>query len=800
MLDVLRVAARSLLRSKGFAVAAVLTLALGIGATTTIFSVVYGVLLRPLPYRDADRLVVIQGEKDFSTGPRIMNYSPVELEEFAGATTAFASIALSNTSGLTYLFDTGIEPVGSATVSGGFFDVLGATARMGRVFANESDPVIVISDRFWRRALAASPDVIGRTVRLTDRDAAERTYTIVGVMAPEFQYPRPLTDVWRPLAFVRAVGDDNIRNRNRGGAEFVARLRDDLSLDQARLDASRANDVLKPQFNGGRLDMRAKVTPLAEYVSGTVGPALWILMGAVALVLLVACSNVANLILARQSVRAKEIAMRMALGAGRGRLISNMLAESGLIAAAGGAAGVTMAFGFIRLLQYLKPSQLPRLDAIEVDMPILLFALAVAAAASIVAGLGPALMASRTDAVLAMRAGGRGLVSGASRRLRSTLVIAEIAASIVLLVGAALLARSLAAMIGTDLGVRTENVVAAQIDLSLGRAIEPARLPRIMEEIRQRIESISGVRSTGYGVGLPPASEVMRMSFVLSNAANTETQSHFVTSVPASPGYFSTLQVPLLSGRFFSDADGSAAPAVGILSREAAKRFFGDQDPIGRTLPFGKSGITIVGVVENVKYTGIGTPMDGVVYRPYEQQPFRVAILVARTAGDPTRVAASIRQAVRTYDAGISVMRVQPMTEWVSDSVAQPRFRALLLSTIALITLVLAMVGLYGVIAYSTAQRTSEIGLRVAIGAQRADVVRMVLAEGSRLAVAGIVLGLIGSYWASQLLGAFLYGVTATDSFAFAGAAVALLIVAVLATYLPARRASLTDPMSALRE
>lgn len=793
-----RVAARGLLRSKGFAFAGAITLALGIAATTTIFSVVYGVLLRPLPYPDAGRLVVIQGEKDFSTGPRLMNYSPAELEEFSAAATAFSSITITNTSSLTYQFDSGIEPIGGATVSGRFFETLGTKARIGRAFSDESEPVIVISDRFWRKAFGADPGVLGRSIRVVDRANVERTYTITGVMPPEFQYPRRGTDIWRPLVFVRAMGDDNIRNRNRGGAEFLARLRDGITIDAARADAARANEVLKPQFTNSRVDVRSKVTPLPELVSGAVGPTLWILLGAVTLVLLVACTNVASLILARQSGRAREISMRMALGAPRSRLIAYMLTESGIIAIAGASIGVAMSFGLVRLLQYLAPAQLPRLDAVAIDGPVLLFAMAAASLAAILAGFGPAVMATRTDAVLAMRSGSKGTVSG-SRRVRSALVVIEIAASIVLLVGAALLSRSLVAMLRTNLGVNTENVMTAQVDLGLGRAVAGPRQRQMLDDLRQRVAAIPSVRIAGYGSALPPALEVLRMSFVLPNPDNTGTESHIVTTVPASPDYFSALQIPLVSGRMFTTLDSDKAPAVGIVNREAARRFFGRGEAIGRTLPFESGDITIVGVVENVKYTGIGSPTDGVVYRPFAQQPFRLAVLVARTTDDPAHITNQMREAIRSYDPAISIGAVQPLAMWVSDSVAQPRFRTLLLSAIAVITLLLAMVGLYAVIAYSTAQRTSEIGVRVAIGARRADVIRLVLSEGARLAVTGIALGLAGSYWATRLLSSFLYQVTATDPGAFAGAAIALFLVALLATYLPAHRAAQVDPMTALR-
>lgn len=794
----LRIAFRGLLRAKGFALACAITLALGIAATTTIFSVVYGVLLRPLPYRDAGRLVVIQAEKDFSTGPRIMNYSPVELEEFTGATSQFSSMALSTIASLAFRGDTGVQPVGTATVSGAFFATLDVPPQIGRLFSDEAEPVVVISDRFWRAAFGADPHVAGQALRLADRENIERTYTIVGVMPAPFQYPRPQTDVWRPLAFVRAMGDDRIRDRNRGGAEFIARMQDGVTLVGARADAARANEILKPQFINSRLDLRSKVTPLPEYISGTIGPALWILMGAVMLVLLVAAINVAGLILARQSSRSREISVRIALGAPRLRLVSHLLGESGLIASSGCAVGVTITAGCVRLLQLIKPAQLPRLDAITVDVPVLIFAATVAALAAIGAALYPALTLTRTDAVLAMRAGSKGALPG-SMRVRSMLVVIEIAASIILLVGATLLSRSLFALLRSDLGVNTENVMTAQVDVGLGRVMPGPRQVEIMEGLRQRVAAIPSVRIAGFGSGLPPATEVLRMSFVLSNADGTGTESHIVTSVPVSPQYFSALQIHLLRGRLFSDADTRASPSVGIVNREAALRFFGNNDAVGQTLPFSEGTITIVGVVENVKYTGIGTPTEGVLYLPFTQQPIRFVALVARTSGDPASIANDLRHAIRSFDTGISIGGVQPLTSWVSDSVAQPRFRTWLLSAIAMITTVLAVVGLYGVLAYSASQRTPEIGVRMAIGAQRADIMRLVLADGVKITMAGIAIGLVGSFWLTRLLNSFLYSVSMTDPASFALAGGLLFVVALVATYIPARRAAHVDPIRALR-
>jgi putative ABC transport system permease protein len=804
MRDVLadfRVAARGLLRSKGFAAAGILTLALGIGATTTIFSVVYGVLLRPLPYRDADRLVVIQGEKAYSTGPRIMNFSAPEFEPFASAITAFSSVASSGTTSLAFRSESGVQSVYTATVSGAYFSTLGTQPLLGRVIGDESEPVVVISERLWQRLFARAPDIVGRSIALADGTNVERSYTIVGVMPAEFQLPFARMELWRTLAHARTTGDQRVRENFVGGHEFIARIKDGVTFENARADAMSVSDsVLKPRFTTSRIDMYAKVTPLNDHVRGTMGPMLWVLMGAVTLVLVVACANVANLILARQASRSREISVRLALGAPRGRLVAHLLAESAVIALAGAVAGILIAFGAVELLVWIEPAQFTRLDAIDVDLPVMAFASFSAVLSVMLAGLSPAIVSTRTDAVLAMRAGSRGTVgAGSVRWLRSALVVGEIATSIILIVGATLLTRSLVALLETDLGVNTENVLAVNLDMAPGpgRPVDEARRQQIASDLEERLSALPAVKSVGIGAGVPPTGEYMRVSFILSNGKSTD--SHMVTSVPASPGYFSTLQVRLLAGRLFEDSDTLTSTPVVILNREAARRFFGTDDPLGRTLPVMSQQMTIVGVVDNVKYTGIASGPEGVIYRPFSQSSFRIAVLLLRTTGDPNAIAADVRRIINNYDSDIGIPRVRSLDGWIADATAQPRFRTLLLSSIAGIALVLAMIGLYGVIAYSTSQRTAEIGLRMAIGAQRSDVVRLVLAEGTRLAIAGIVLGVAGAYWATRLLSSFLYGVTATDLGAFAGSSIALLVVALLATYLPARRAARIDPMTALR-
>lgn len=792
-------AVRSLRRSKGFAAAAILTLALGIAVTTTIFSVVYGVLLRPLPYADAGRLVVIQGEKAYSTGPRIMNFSGPELEPFAANVRAFSAVALTSLHALTFKGSAGVESLSAATVSDRFFATLGVAPIAGRVLDSSDAPEVVISERLWRRLFNGDPKLSGRTLRLADSDNVDRLYTVVGVMPAAFQLPRPRTDVWRGLTFSRAAGVQRSVRPNQGGHEFIARLGDGVPFDTARADAETVvATVLKPGFATSRLDMYAKVSPLIDTITASVRPALWTLMGTITLLMLVACANVANLLLVRHAARSREICVHLALGAPRARLLAYLLTEAGLIAVMSTSLGVLTAFGCVRILRWLQPSTLPRLDAVAIDLPVIAFATAAAVLALLLAGFIPAWIATRPDAMIAVRLGGRSSgQAGISGRVRSLLTVAELATTVVLLIGAMLLSRSLLALMHADVGVNTENVIAANIDMSMGRVTSPERQAQLARDLEERIGALPGVRSAGVGSGVPPAGELMRVSFILNTGASAD--SHMVTTVPASPGYFSTLQIRLIAGRLFTRSDAAAAAPVAILSREAARRLFGADDPIGRQLPLIGKQWTVVGVVDNVKYTGLASGPDPVLYLPFEQSPMRVSVVLARTTGDASAFAAQLRGIIRSYDAGISVPRLETLQWLISDAVSQPRLRAALFSTIALVTLLLAMVGLYGVIAYSTAQRTTEIGVRMAIGAQRADVIRMVLAEGARLAAAGTVLGLALAWWAARLLASFLYGVTATDPASFAGAAACLVIVALGATVLPASRAARIDPSAALR-
>jgi putative ABC transport system permease protein len=802
-----RFAVRNLRRAPGFALTAILTLGLGIGATTTIFSVVYGVLLRPLPYPDYRSLVAIQAEVEFPSGIRTMNFSGPEIE-----TVASGIRSLSNIGAVGYFYPAlrtadGIEALNAAMVSKTTFATLGRQMLMGRAVAGEADPDVVISHRLWQRVYAGDMNVLGKGITLTDREGrSPRTYTIVGVAPPDFQYSETRTDLWRTIEFAQAINEGMVNNRNNGAFFFIGRLKAGATPRVVAAETNAIIDSFRSTLNETRRGSRAKVERLADQVAGTIGPALQVLFGAVGLVLLIACANVANLMLARQSSRARETAVRIAMGAPRGRLIRQLLSETLIVAMSGAALGTAMAWGGVATLQYLKPSLVPGLDAIHVDGPIFAFALLAAVVTTVVAGLVPALVTTRSDVALVMRGNSRtDAGSVTARRLRSALVVSEIAVSIVLLVGATLLARSLAELIGADIGVRREHVLAAHLDTTVGRQVSNARQIEIAGTLTARLGAMPGVESVGFGTGLPPAGEFMRFSFELNNAANPGGVSHMVTVVPANAGYFSTLQIPLLRGRLFTDADNANGARVLVVNREAARRFFGDADPIGQTLPMGlteeeaRRGAMIVGVVDNVKFTGIAKPDEATVFRPWAQNPFRMVFLVARTSGDPATMANNVHQLVREYDKDINILKLQSLDTWVSDSVALPRFRALLLSSIAIIALMLAVIGLYGVIAYSVTQRTTELGIRIALGARAVHVNQLVVSEGLRLALIGAAFGLAGAFALRQTLAGFLYAVKPADLVSFAGAAGLLIVIAVAACYVPSRRASRVDPVVALR-
>jgi putative ABC transport system permease protein len=782
------------------------TIGLGIGATTTLFSVVYGVLLRPLPYPDPERLVVVEAAKAFASAIVPGNFSAAELQDWIDHSRAFSSIAMHGSDSLTLSTPDGLERVTARTVSADFFRTLGIPMALGRALDDDRDPVMVVSHKFWVRHLAANPEAVGRSIAFTDR-----TFTIVGVAPLALQFPSAAVEVFTPMGFTATMNPERFANRNRGGFQVFARLKPDVTLAQANVDVAKIHAVLEPHYSESRRGTRVRISSLLTYVTGvsdmfghrtSVRPVLLVLFAAVGLALFTACANAANLMLARHTARAREWAVRAALGASRGRLVTQSLTESAAIAVAGGIAGLTLAVGAVRVLKYLEPSQLPRLADVGVDGPVLAFAGAVMVATVLLSGLVPAYRAARVDVQDTLRSTSR-TQSGdrRARRLRAALVVSEIALGVVLLVGASLLGRSLWRLMDTDLGVNRENVITAFVDLSLA-AMPPARQKAVVDTLLERTTSLPGVSAAGVGVGLPPNSLFMRRNFKHPSPLDGRLEDHVVNIVPATPGYFDALGIRVTSGRGITPADVDGVQAVVVITEDAARRYFGDRNPVGLTLPVGfEDGrpVVIAGVVNDVRYTGIDTPLEPVIYAPFAQLPFGMLHVVVRTVGHPLALAADLRALIRSVDPGASLVSVRTMDQVLSEATTEPRFRALFFAILAVAAVLLAAIGLYSVIAYGVSQRTAEFGIRVAVGASPQDIFRIVIRGGALLGVAGAAIGLLAASVMSRALQSLLYGIAPTDLLSYATAASALVVISLVASYVPARRATRADPVVALR-
>jgi putative ABC transport system permease protein len=777
-----------------FSIVAIATLALGIGANTAMFSVVYGILLRPLPYQDADRLALIQREQDIAGTRRPMPtpfFSPVEMAAWQQRLTAFEPTAFYSNEVAALSTDRSNEMIETAVVSREFFATIAGPIAVGRPLqpADDLNPSVVVSDRLAERLFGGAPAALGQ--RLT---FSSQTYTVVGVADAAFQFPSAKTDVWMASGFVRTV------NPRCCGFRMLARLKPHVTIAEAGAEVAAAAKASTVAVRG---DVRATAIGLRDQLVGTIRPALLVLFAAVALVLVVACSNVVNLLLARQVTREREATIRWALGASQARLVQETMIESALLATIGSTLGIALALAGVRLLTRWQPPGLPRLDAVHVDVPVLLFSSALAVVAAIGAGLLPAWQSAASADALKL-----GATSATSaprgRGIRRALCALELAVSVVLLIGATLLGRSLVRLMQTDLGVTTDHVVTASINLAFGGRPTDAQTLARVDRVIERLRSLPGVRAVGVGTALPPnASRLM-----LTMRRSGDSVDYRASGVAATPDYFHALGMRLRRGRLFTPDDDFNHPPVMIMSVDTAKRFFGDGDPIGRTmtLPVNRNGVngsaemTLVGTIANVKYSGLDAAADDAVYRPFTQQTWVAPYLVVRTAGDPQALVPTIGREIAAVDRGIVISDLRPLDAIVSDAAAPPRFRTVLLAAVAGLALSMAIVGLYGVIAYSVAQRTKEIGIRMALGANRGEVLAMVLREGGVLAAAGLVGGLAIAAVVTRALSGLLYGIAPTDAASFVFASATLAVVALAASYLPARRAASVDPLIALRD
>lgn len=801
ILQDVRYALRLLCRQPGFTVVSMLTLALGIGATTAVFTVVEGVLLRPLPYAEPDRIVLLLNGHNGRLGT---SFSPANHRDVTTGSGVFEKAAAFDTSNvnLTGLGDP--QRLSAADVTGDFFSVLGLTARHGRL-VRESDiaqggQVVVLSDGLWRRRFGARPDVVGTFLRIDGKP-----YEAIGVAPAEARFPGA-PDLWRPLMLTAKDLSDTQR-----GAQWIggiARLKPGVTLEQANAAIAVVAERLDreyPRVNQGRQMM---ATPLQERMVQTVRPALLMLLGAVSLVLLIACVNVANLLLARGSGRAREVAVRAAVGAGRGRLVAQFLGESLVLGALGAAGGLAVAWGGIRALVALGPAGIPRLAEVGMDWRVLAFAGAVAIATSVLFGIVPALTSTGAALSQAMVASGRGgAVGPGGRRTQKTLVVCELALAVVLLVGAGLLIRSYQRLSGVNPGFSADRVLTFHLALPESKYPTAAAVYQAVSGYVERLEGTPGVEAAAAVFGLPLDSDFnASSSFTRPGEADTADSPSAGMRI-VTPGYFAALKIPVRSGRIFDAHDDDAGAEVVVINEEAARRYWPDRNPIGESIKLGvrlASGVrsgqkTIVGVVGDVKYRGLDVAAPPEVYLPYAQHPVDSLTVAVRTTGEPAAVVPSARAALAALDPELPMADIRPMAELVGRSIAERRFTMLLLATFACLAVLLAAIGVYGVLAYVVSQRTQEIGLRLAIGAAPADVVRLFVREGATLAAVGLAGGLGGAAIASRALSTMLFGVGATDPLTFAGVAVALGAAALAASYLPARRAARVDPMEALR-
>ncbi|HEX7049880.1 MAG TPA: ABC transporter permease [Longimicrobiales bacterium] len=791
----LRYALRSLRKAPGFAGVAVLTLALGIGANTAIFSVVDGVLLRPLPYPEPDRLV-----------------SFVEAGSYKGAfleyrerAESFEAIA-AYTPGQAFSLTGRGEPVRleGAVVSAGLFSVLGAKPLLGRTFLPGEDeagrePVVVLSHGLWQQRFGADPGIIGEEVRL---DGIART--VVGVMPPGFRFPSASTQLWVP-ASIRAADPIDLWGMSVGTT--IARLRPGVTLEEARTEVRTLEPRMRELFpwdmpeDYGR---NATVVPLRDRIVGDVRPMLLVLLGAVGFVLLIACANVANLLLARATTRRRELAVRVALGAGRRRLMRQLLTESVMLAALGGIVGLFLAFWGVELLVAGLPADTPRLAGIGIDGRVLGFTAALTFATGLVFGVLPALRASRSEPHDALKEGGR-TATGARTRLSAALVVTEIALAVVLVTGAGLLIRSFWRLLRVDPGFRVENVVAATVAPPTFRYADGAARRAFYQELLGRLEALPGVTGAGITDRLPFGGRNYGSVFVIEGRPDPATQGGDwpLADIAAtiSADYLRTMGIRVLRGRGFTPADRADAPGVVLINQALARRYWPDEDPIGRRIrgPGSVPWLTIVGIVDDVAYNRLADTDLPAFYMPLLQHGPEVVSVVVRSTADPATLAANLRAVVASIDEDTPVSDVRAMAQRVSDSLGRPRFTMLLLTAFAAAALILGAVGIYGVIAYAVSQRIHEIGIRMALGARAGDVLGMVVRQGAALAMIGIAVGLLAAFATTRLLAGLLYGVGATDAATFLAVPLLLGAVALAASWIPARRAARVDPVVALR-
>jgi putative ABC transport system permease protein len=797
-----RFAVRGLLKHPGFAAIAVITLALGIGGSTSIFTVVDAALLRGLPYKSPDRLYHLWEQTPKSEYPK-REFSYPDYQDYQ-QNNAFGGLAAYTGGGAILSGYGDPESLNAARVNAAFFSVLGVDPIIGRTFQTGEDTpgapkTTVLTYGLWQRRFGGDTSIVGRAVTLNGE-----SYTVIGVLPSSFHFALQPAQLFLPYQPTR----NQLAYRFMHGTNLIGRLKPDKSVSEAQSELNIIAGRIEKEYNDSHAGITTKIVPLQEEIVGNVRPILFVLLAAVGFVLLIACANVASLLLTRSLSRQKEVAIRSALGASRWRVVRQLLTESILLSLVGGAAGLLIAYwGVPALVAVLPQSQLnamPFLESLHINSGVLAFSFGLSLLTGVIFGLAPALQSSRLDLNEALKEGGRQTSIGAGTRLRSAMVVTEIALAVVLLIGAGLMMKSLLRLLQTNIGFETDNLLTMAVILPPAKYTEENQQINFNDQLRQRVQSLPGVKGAGTVDILPVNSGNTTRFYVDGDPIPAPGKEIEANIRNVSEDYFKTLGVPLIAGRFFDERDKSGATTVVIIGKTVADRVFAGRDPIGRRLKYSSieaEGDVVVGVVGDVKITGVDEPLKPVLYYPFRQSSSIFASLVTRTNSDPNSVAGAIRNEIRNLEPDAAILNVRTMDDMIAQTPASfmRRFPALLISIFAGVALLLASIGIYGVVSYSVSQQTHYIGVRMALGAKPSDILKMVLKQGLLLALLGVAIGVVAAFGLMSLLSALLYQVSTKDASTFGIVTGTLFAVALLACYLPARRAMKLDPLVALR-
>jgi len=802
----IRYGVRGLLKHPGFTAIVVITLALGIGASTAIFSVVDNVLLRRLPYRNAERIVAIQ---EMNREGKRGQVTSANFYDWRQQNTVFEHLAAIKTTTTNLALSDHAERIDLAQTNANFFDVFGVTPQYGRLFIPQDeqaghDPVVVVSNTLWQRRFGSDPSLVGKPITLDGTN-----FTVIGIAPPGFQYPDK-TEVWVPPAQLVPElfpGQDVTQMRRMGYLAAIALLKPGVSLQQAAAEMETITARLRQQYPDTNNNRFNRVVSLHQHLIGDTNKVLWLLLGAVTFVLLIGCANVANLLLASGAARQKEMAIRSALGASRWRVMRQLFTESTILALTGGAAGVLIAVWGLAAITKLLPADFPRLNEIHLDLRILGFTFAASVLTGILFGLVPALQISRPDVQETIRETGRG-TSGSRRqsRFRQALIAGEVALCVVLLAGAGLLFRSFLRLQSVNTGFVSEQVLTARLTPSGPNFTQPADYVKFYTQVLDKVSALPGVQDAGLINTLPLEKGPTAGFRVDGRPILTPDKWPMVNYRSVSPNYFRAMGIPVVQGRAYTDRDDTNAPRVMIINQQTAREVFPDENPVGKRITFGGTDqngqprwFEIVGVVANVRSIELKEEPEAEIYFSSLQDNWQAVSLVVRSTVEPSSLSGAIRQVVNDVDRSVPVSQVNTMEHVVSQSITQPRFNLFLLVLFSTVAMLLSAAGIYGVTAYTVSQRTHELGIRLALGAQVSDVLKMILGQGMAVIGVGLLLGLGAAFVLMRLLRSLLFGVGENDPLTFAAITLVLLIVALIACYIPARRATKVDPLEALR-